>query len=461
MGIFGAMTTAVSGLRAQSFALEHISDNIANSQTIGFKRTETSFMDIVSSSNPRQQQSGAVQAFTRATNDDQGDLLGSEVDTNLAINGDGYFVIAERTGVADGAPIFDGVSRFTRRGDFAIDKDGYLVNGAGYYLKGNPIDPVTGNPAGSVPEVIKFSKDFLAAKPTESINYRMNLPLYPKTTNHDVNTAGTELLNATLQTAGDITKANTETFAKESLAGGAITVYDQGGNNVNVQIRWAKLKNAVVADPAALPPVVGVDNTWAMYYQSNSKPVAGTDVQWTRVPGDYAFDSTSQLSPAVPTKTIANLTINGNNLGSIDLKHGDGGVTQFSDTNGQVIVNKIDQNGYGAGELSGISITGKGRVAITYTNGQVIEKSAIAIASFNADAMLKKLNGAAYIATIESGVAISGASGKIVANQLEASNTDIAEEFSKLIVTQQAYAAGTRIVTTANEMLQEVINMKR
>ena len=143
------------------------------------------------------------------------------------------------------------------------------------------------------------------------------------------------------------------------------------------------------------------------------------------------------------------------------MKHGSNGVTQYSDSNGAAIVNEISQNGYTAGELAGVSITGKGRVAVTYTNGVVVEKTEIALASFNADFLLQKQNGSAFTATAESGPALMSATGYIVANQLEASNTDIAEEFSKLIVTQQAYAAGTRIVTTSNEMLQEVINMKR
>ncbi|MGL1922160.1 MAG: flagellar hook-basal body complex protein [Hyphomicrobiales bacterium] len=460
MGIFGAMTTAVSGLRAQSFALEHISDNIANSQTIGFKRTETSFMDVVSASNPRQQQSGAVMAFTRSTNDTQGDLLGSETDTHLAINGDGYFVISERTGVTDGLPIFDGVSRYTRRGDFSLDKDGYLVNGAGYYLMGNPIDAVTGNPAGGVAEVIKFSKDFLAAKPTSTLNYRLNLPTYPRTSNANEGLPGSELLSTSLQAdplatpgtaafKGDIISTDEEQFLRESVAGEATTIFDQAGNNVNVQIRWAKQNNTAGA------------NEWGMYYLSDTDPVSPTDVKWTKLPDNYVFGTNSQLASPVGDVTISNMTINGSNLGNILMKHGTNGITQYSDSGGVPIVNEITQNGYSAGELSGVSITSKGRVAVTYTNGIVVEKSAIAMASFNADSLLRKQNGSAFIATAESGPPLTSATGFIVANQLEASNTDIAEEFSKLIVTQQAYAAGTRIVTTSNEMLQEVINMKR
>ena len=195
MGIFGALTTAISGLRAQSFALEHVSDNIANSQTIGFKRTETSFSEIVSESSPRQQGSGVVLANSRATNTVQGDIQQSDVDTHIAINGDGYFVIEQQSGITDGQPIFSGVDLYSRRGDFELDRNGYLVNGAGYFLKGLALDPVTGNPSGSLPEVIQITRDLIPAQQTSQIEYRANLPALPKTASYDPLVPNSELLN--------------------------------------------------------------------------------------------------------------------------------------------------------------------------------------------------------------------------------------------------------------------------
>src|SRR5437870_790104 len=108
MGIFGALTTAVTGLRAQSFALENISGNIANSQTTGFKRVDTSFMDLIPDNVPRKQLAGSVTANSRATNSVQGDLQTSAVSTFMAINGEGFFVVQKPAGSTDNRPVFDG-----------------------------------------------------------------------------------------------------------------------------------------------------------------------------------------------------------------------------------------------------------------------------------------------------------------------------------------------------------------
>src|SRR5690606_16631146 len=125
MGVFGAMITAVSGIRAQSYALENISGNIANSQTIGFKRVDTSFVDLVPDRPLGQELAGSVLAVSRATNTIQGDLQTTGVGTHIALNGSGYFVVAERTGSNGDIPTFSNLDLYTRRGDFQIDQNGY------------------------------------------------------------------------------------------------------------------------------------------------------------------------------------------------------------------------------------------------------------------------------------------------------------------------------------------------
>ncbi|MBL6432185.1 MAG: flagellar hook basal-body protein [Alphaproteobacteria bacterium] len=139
------MNAAVSGLSAQAFALENISGNIANAATVGYKRLDTSFSDLVGGGKGAQpgQIAGTVSANSRATNGLRGDLQQSQVDTYMGINGGGYFVVQGKAGEVDGRTIFSGNDLYTRRGDFEVDKEGRLVNGAGYYLMGQPIDPVT------------------------------------------------------------------------------------------------------------------------------------------------------------------------------------------------------------------------------------------------------------------------------------------------------------------------------
>jgi len=460
MGIFGALTTAVGGLQAQSFALENISGNIANSQTTGFKRVDTSFADMVASSSSKRQTAGGVTALSRQTNTVQGDIQTAGVDTFMAIKGDGYFVVQKPAGFPDGQPTFVGVDLYTRRGDFELDKNGYLVNGSGYYLKALRIDSITGNTIGSVPEVLQFTNDFLPSQTTTIIQYRANLASLPRTQAYTAapDTPGSELIVPTAYTgsnplnAGDgtVEGADVAVFLEQSIAGGAITVYDSLGNEMNVQMRWVKTDSAAT----------GGSDTWEMFYLENSN-AAPTAVAWRNAGQVYTFNASGIMDPNIPAVTINDLTVNGVVVGDVVLSHGASGVTQFADANGVAKVNLLNQNGYAAGELQSIAVSDKGRIVASYSNGRAIDIAEIPLASFLGDNQLKRLDGGAFEATSESGPAIYGASGQIVGKSLEGSNTDIADEFTKLIVTQQAYAANTRIVTTADQMLQETINMVR
>ena len=129
--------------------------------------------------------------------------------------------------------------------------------------------------------------------------------------------------------------------------------------------------------------------------------------------------------------------------------------------NGTVQVNLVQQDGFPAGSLQSVSVSDKGRVVGTYSNGRTLDLADITLANFNGPNQLKRLDGGAFSATDDSGPPILGASGKIVGSSLEGSNVDIADEFTKLIVTQQAYSANTRVVTTSNQMVQDVLNMLR
>ena len=205
MGIFGALTTAVTGMRAQSFALENISGNIANSQTTAFKRVDTSFVDLIPDNIPTKQLAGNVVANSRATNSVQGDIQNASIGTFMAINGERLLRGREAGELRRQQPVFDGVDLYTRRGDFPTDKNGYLVNGAGYYLMGIPVDPTTGNLVGSVPQLLQFNNGFLPAQATTQIQYQANLPAYPLTPAHDTAIPGSELLDPGRLYRGDPT----------------------------------------------------------------------------------------------------------------------------------------------------------------------------------------------------------------------------------------------------------------
>src|SRR5258706_3194565 len=194
MGIFDALNTSVAGLQAQSFDLQNISGNVANAQTTGYKGTGTSFVDLVpDSTTPNRQVAGSVTAYARSTISSQGTVSASTVATYMAINGDGFFSVQKATGITDNVPVFSGLTAYTRRGDFQVNANGNLVNGAGYYLMGVAVDPKTGSPPGNVPQVLQFQNNFVPAQATSTIQYAANLPTTPTTPASSTAAAGTLL----------------------------------------------------------------------------------------------------------------------------------------------------------------------------------------------------------------------------------------------------------------------------
>jgi flagellar hook protein FlgE len=158
---------------------------------------------------------------------------------------------------------------------------------------------------------------------------------------------------------------------------------------------------------------------------------------------------------------LNNVSIGGVPVGNITMNFGSGGLTQFADANGNVQVNQIQQDGFPAGQLQSVSVSDRGRLVGNYSNGRNLDLAEIRLASFNGPNFLRRVDGGAFEVTDQSGPALSNAPGRIVGSSLEGSNTDIGDEFTRLIVTQQAYSANTRVITTANQMVQELMNMLR
>ncbi len=249
---------------------------------------------------------------------------------------------------------------------------------------------------------------------------------------------------------GTVIANDVTAFVDCSIGGGAVTCYDESGSPVNIQIRWAKLDSSVY----------GGTDTWNMFYQVNPN-ATGTAVAWQNAGVDYNFLPNGQMSPAITNLTLTNVVINGTALGNLQLSHGTGGITQFADPNGNAQVNILQQNGFPAGELQQVAVSDKGRIVGSYSNGRTLDLAEITLANFTGANQLKRIDGGAFETTDESGQATYGAPGKIIGASLEGSNTDIADEFTKLIITQQAYSANTRVITTTNTMVQDLLNMLR
>jgi len=246
--------------------------------------------------------------------------------------------------------------------------------------------------------------------------------------------------------------SDNQSFINESISGGATTAYDISGSPVSLQFRWAKVDSKTLG--------AGHTDTWNLFYQVDPN-ATGAAIAWQNVGTNFTFGPNGQMSPTVASITLTNPTIGGVALGDLTINFGASGVTQFADANGNVQVNDLHQDGFPAGSLQTVAISNDGRVVGSYSNGRNIALAQIVLATFNGANFLKRVDGGAFEATDESGAALYGKGGTIVGSSLEGSNSDIADEFTKLIVTQQAYSANTKVITTANQMAQDLLNVLR
>jgi flagellar hook protein FlgE len=435
MSLFGSMTTAISGLTAQSRALGHVSDNLANSQTVGFKRIDTNFLDLVTQSNSNIHAPGSVIARPDFTNTVQGTVEQTENPLGLAIGGQGFFSVTQSRGTVNGLPVFDERQLFTRAGDFRLDRDGYMVNGANYFLQGWPVDPNTNAPDRTILQPIRVSDQVFNPVATDQIEIAANLPALPA--------VGSPTGPATP------TSFNTQ-----------IQVYDSLGNRHPLTLTFTQ------AAPTP-PALVGPANSWNMTITPAPTPaipavpiVFGTDGTINSFNGTAG---TTGASIDLPFSIDFGLGPQAINLNVGRFNQADG-ITQFAGTD--FSLRSVAQNGVPPGAYSGLSVRENGDVSVNYDNGQSRVIYRVPIAAFSDADKLQRLDGQAFLRTIESGEArvtdpTSSGVGKLVVGALERSNVDIASEFTKLIVAQRAYTANTRVVTTSDEMLQETINMRR
>jgi flagellar hook protein FlgE len=232
MSILGAMFTAVSGLNAQSQSLGNISDNIANSQTVGYKKVDTRFADLITISNKSVNLPGGVIASPYYANALQGSITQTQSNTNLAVSGNGFFVVSRPSDQTATSTTFNALPFYTRAGDFEVNRDGYIVNGGGYYLNGWTVDQTTGIPDTASLAPIQVTQLTTPPNPTSKIEVVGNLP-------------ATSVVNPT-----------------PALAPTNIKIYDALGNPHTVTLTWTKRADNIwnldiAAAGSTLDPVAG------------------------------------------------------------------------------------------------------------------------------------------------------------------------------------------------------------
>ncbi len=424
MSLYGAMFSGVSGLNAQSQALGMISDNISNVNTVGYKTAKASFSTLVTGQTTSTYAPGGVRSTPLTNVERQGLLQASSNTTDLAITGRGFFTITDTA-----LPTSSSTRFYTRAGEFNTDASGYLRSPVGFYLQGWATD-LNGVPTAADPsllsslETVRVTSISGSASATKTLEIGLNLPASKAV-------GGTE----------------TTTLA----------VFDSLGVEHTAALKWTKTAtntwtlDITVADAATVDEgTVGVNAGYSVIVTFNSDGTPNT-FDGASTPPDLALGTwNSGAADSIITMDLGTQA-------KAD------GLTQFS---GAYSVAFVNQDGVQFGNFFGVKIDDKGIVTALFDNGETRKIYKIPIATFPNPNGLDAKTGTIYGESDASGNhflrnAGEGIAGKLVASSLEASTSDIAGEFTNLIITQRAYSANTRIITTADEMLDELIRIKR
>jgi flagellar hook protein FlgE len=445
MSLYGALFTGVTGLNAQTQSMAMISDNIANVNTVGYKRTTARFATLVTDSGSLTTYSPAgVRASPFRTIGHQGQISTTNSDTDVAITGNGFIVVrTEPSGV-------NAATLYTRAGSFSPDSTGNLRNAGGYYLQGWPLDANGAIPAAAADltslQTVNITQFSGTASATTSLEVGVNLD------------------------AGQAAFAGA--YAVDDMANGTVQphffrnflIFDALGGSHELTAAYLKTST----------------NTWAVevYAANPSEVTAGATALASGnvvFNGDATLDADNAASTvgtydATTGELASTLNIawtNGALPSAISLDWGTNdlsdGLTQFT-SNYNVAF--ISQNGASVGLLSGVSIDDRGLVIASFTNGQSRALYRLPLSTFADPSSLEAVEGNSYAETNRSGnfnlrEAGTGGAGLFAPSALEASNVDIAGEFTDMIITQRAYSANTRVITTADEMLEELIRLRR
>ncbi len=443
MGVSSSLYSGVSGLNANANAMSVIGNNIANANTIGFKSSRAIFGDLLSS---QISGSGGASQVGRGVGlsivdniFSQGTFENTETNTDLAVEGSGFFIVSDPTTGNAG-------NFYTRAGAFRFDAEGFLVNPEGFNVMGYDLD-TNGNTVGDLAPIWVNTNSFTQSGPTGNVNLNTNLnsdapaitagfdPLDPSgTSNYATSIQVFDSLGSTHLMTTYFTKTSDQNWEWNAVVdGGELTGGIAGELSIvgNGTLEFDPSGNLILIDGNDLYSVSGDTSSDPIFPKPTAIVPAG-NLPW--------------LNGAVDTQQVA-----------IDMQ-----TTQYASPS--VVVSQ-EQDGFGTGTLVKLSIDAEGYVIGNFSNGAPRKLMQMALAKFTNPNALDKIGNNMYSQSTSSGVPVIGTVGSgvgnIFTNALELSNVDLAGEFVKMITTQRGFSANSKTITTTDEMLAEVINLKR
>ena len=431
MSILRSLNTGATGLRSHSEAIDVVGDNIANVNTVGFKRSRANFQDLLGRSIAGGQSLPTAGAGSKLGNIQQmwaqGALLTTDAPTDLALSGDGFFIARGNSNGAEG-------NFYTRAGQFTLDNEGFMQNPAGLKLQGYGVDDDF-NVLGTIGD-LRINPGTIPATATTQITVGANLDS-----------------DSTALTFDPLNPAATSNFST------SLTTYDSLGAAHSTTVYFVK---------------TAVPGAWDWHAMVDGGEITGgtAGVPFEGANGSLTFTTEGELDTEVTAVSSFDFVgatpaqVIGFDFGtSITTDGGLGldGSTQFASASNTTA---LLQDGFASGSVASINISQDGVVSGSFTNGQRRTLGQVAIADFtNVDGLLRAGEGL-WVESRESGEALVGAAGTggrgaVLSGTLEQANVDIGREFVDLIAYQRGYQANSKIITTADEMYQELVNIKR
>lgn len=461
MSLYASLFSGVSGLSANSSAMGMISDNIVNINTVGYKGTTARFSSLVTEANSTSTYSpGGVIAKPQALISQQGLLQGSTSATDLSIDGAGFFVVKNQIAALGSA---DGEIAFTRAGSFTPDDNGFLKNTAGLYLQGYALDSEGNPPAINVSNLtpINVSNFTITAEATTAVQIRANLQ-------------SSQAISAAVTggTYNSGTVAGSMAGYDADVAAGIIPPVNGTKPDFQTDIQVYDAKGEI--HTITFAALKQADNLWNAEIFVNppgdlgTQPLAGTG---QIAAGQIAFNGDGTIDIAATSAALlAPLNVawaGGADAGQITFDLGtDGQSDGISEFAGESTVISTSSNGAKFGSVIGVSVNEEGVITALFSNGLARDVFILPISTFQNPDGLTRRQGNSFTISDASGegdlkLAGQGGAGFVAPSTLEASTVDLAKEFTNLITIQRAFSASTKIITTADEMLNELNSIKR